>query len=150
MIKKGRYKILDFTCGLNTLINTIDERYKDYKENPLENVGSMFQRGAFSEVINEYKRNTNNIDELLIELNNAGIGGGNLKIEDNIISGTYVKCYCPYRHALGDSISPGYCNCTKGWAKIIFEIILDRPVEVELVQAISRGDEVCKFVAKLI
>lgn len=136
---------------MNTLINTIDEQdIKDNKENPLEKCGrACFQRGGISEVINEYKRNTNNIDELLTELNNAGIGGGNLKIEDNIISGTYVKCYCPYRHALGDSISPGYCNCTKGWAKRIFEIILGRPVEVELVQAISRGDEVCKFVAML-
>jgi hypothetical protein len=37
----------------------------------------------------------------------------------------------------------------KGWAKSLFESVLVQPAEVELVSAISIGDKVCKFAAKL-
>lgn len=141
----------EFTWWMNTLINGISEKdNKNDNESIIEKCGkACFQGCNITEAIIECKRNTNNIDDLLSELNKTGIGGGNLKIEDNTITGVYEKCYCTYRNALGDGISPEFCNCTKGWAKSFFEIVLDRPVEVELIQAIGRGDKVCKFAVKL-
>lgn len=141
----------DFAWWLNTLFGGIDEKLGGKnKETVLEKCGRVcFQSCNITGAISDIKRKTGNIDELLTELNKAGIGGGNLKIEGNAISGVYEKCYCPYRNALGDSISPDFCNCTRGWAKSLLELVLGKPVEVELIQSIGRGDPVCRFSARL-
>jgi len=141
----------DFSWWLNTFIGGIDEKLggKD-RETVFEQCGKVcFQSCNITDAISDIKKKTNSTGELLAELNKAGIGGGNLKIEGDAVSGVYEKCYCPYRNALGESISPEFCNCTRGWAKSLLELILDKPVEVELVQSIGKGDPVCRFEAKL-
>lgn len=141
----------DFAWWLNTFIGEAGEKLggKD-KESIIEKCGRVcFQSCDITGAISDIKKKTNDMGEMLAELNKAGIGGGNLKIEGDTISGVYEKCYCPYRNALGESITPEFCNCTRGWAKSLFELILDRPVEVELEQSIGKGDPVCKFAAKL-
>jgi predicted hydrocarbon binding protein len=141
----------DFAWWLNTFIGEAGEKLggKD-KESIIEKCGRVcFQSCNITGAISDIKKKTNDMGEMLAELNKAGIGGGNLKIEGDTISGVYEKCYCPYRNALGESITPEFCNCTRGWAKSLLEQILDRPVEVELLQSIGKGDPVCKFAAKL-
>jgi len=46
------------------------------------------------------------------------------------------------------ALSPAFCNCSHGYVKGGFETILERPVNVELEQAIGRGDPVCQFVVR--
>ena len=41
--------------------------------------------------------------------------------------------------------SPTLCLCSRGWVKAVFTEALGEEVEVELVQAIGRGDECCEF-----
>lgn len=41
-----------------------------------------------------------------------------------------------------------FCNCSRGWVKTVFGTVSGRPVEVELKQAIGRGDPVCEFVVR--
>lgn len=141
----------DFAWWLNTLFSGMDEKMgRKEKEGAFEKCGrACFQSCGLTDSITDLKSKTSDVGELLAELNKAGIGGGNLKLEGGKISGVYEKCYCPYRNALGESISPNFCNCTKGWAKSLLENILDKPVEVELVQSIGRGDKVCRFEARL-
>lgn len=73
------------------------------------------------------------------EMNQAGIGGGQLKREGNIIYGIYMECYCPSGK---DISSPIYCNCTKGWAKAVFEMVLERAVDVNLEEGYRMGGRV--------
>ena len=59
-----------------------------------------------------------------------------------------LYCHCPrVREALRFStrLSPTYCYCGAGFYKGIWEEILQRPVEVRLLESVLRGDEVCKF-----
>ena len=59
-----------------------------------------------------------------------------------------LYCHCPrVRDALKSSvsISPTYCYCGGGFYKGIWEEILQQAVDVELLESVLRGDEVCKF-----
>jgi hypothetical protein len=61
-------------------------------------------------------------------------------------------CHCPrIRDALksGAAISPTYCYCGAGFYRGIWEEILGRPVQVELLESVLQGDDVCKIAIKL-
>lgn len=61
-------------------------------------------------------------------------------------------CHCPrVRDALktSETLSPTYCYCGAGFYKGIWEEILQQPVEVELLESVLQGDEVCKIAIHL-
>jgi hypothetical protein len=63
-----------------------------------------------------------------------------------------LYCHCPrIREALKSSVtmSPTYCYCGAGFYKGIWEEILGEPVEVELLETVLQGDEVCRFAVHL-
>lgn len=65
----------------------------------------------------------------------------------------YFYCHCPWvKEALRESeqpISPVFCNCSAGFYKAYWEIVLDQPIEVNVLESILRGDPVCMFEAIL-
>jgi predicted hydrocarbon binding protein len=55
-------------------------------------------------------------------------------------------CHCPrIRDVLksGETIPPIYCYCGAGFYKGIWEEILQQPVQVELLESVLMGDDVC-------
>jgi hypothetical protein len=63
-----------------------------------------------------------------------------------------LYCHCPrIREVLKSSVtmSPTYCYCGAGFYKGIWEEILGEPVEVELLETVLQGDEVCRFAVHL-
>ena len=61
-------------------------------------------------------------------------------------------CHCPrIRDVLKspETISPTYCYCGAGFYKGIWEEILQQPVEVELLESLLKGDDVCKVAIHL-
>ena len=63
-----------------------------------------------------------------------------------------LYCHCPrIRKVLktSDTISSTYCYCGAGFYKGIWEEILQRPVEVELLESVLRGHDVCKVAIHL-
>ncbi|MCK4478878.1 hypothetical protein KAU88_10215 [Candidatus Bathyarchaeota archaeon] len=42
-------------------------------------------------------------------------------------------------------LSATYCNCSRGWAKELFEGVLGRPVGVIMEKSIIKGDDQCRF-----
>ena len=56
-----------------------------------------------------------------------------------------TACGCPLARDYGLELSPTFCLCSRGWVKIIFSEAFDADVQVRLVQAIGRGDELCQF-----
>jgi predicted ArsR family transcriptional regulator len=107
-------------------------------------------------------------DELVKEIVNRGWGSAGVQKGDTIIatkipkSGYLVEymeetdpekkrqlyCHCPrIRKVLetSETISPTYCYCGAGFYKGIWEEILQQPVEVEVLESVLKGDDVCKI-----
>jgi predicted hydrocarbon binding protein len=63
-----------------------------------------------------------------------------------------IYCHCPrVRDAVakGTPISGTYCYCGAGFYKGVWEEILQQPVEVEVLESVMQGDEVCKIAIHL-
>jgi predicted hydrocarbon binding protein len=61
-------------------------------------------------------------------------------------------CHCPrIRDVLksSETLSPTYCYCGAGFYKGLWEEILQEPVEVELLESVLKGDDVCKVAIRL-
>jgi predicted hydrocarbon binding protein len=44
-----------------------------------------------------------------------------------------------------ETLSPTYCYCGAGFYQGIWEEILQQPVQVELLESVLKGDDVCKI-----
>jgi hypothetical protein len=73
--------------------------------------------------------------------------------EKDPIKKKYHYCHCFWvRESLKkeDSlISPSFCYCSAGFYKQQWDAILDKPVKVEMLESILKGDPVCKFAIHL-
>jgi predicted hydrocarbon binding protein len=85
------------------------------------------------------------LDDLLSRLNESHIGGGHLQRAGEVIHAAYDRCYCGSVSRTKEPLSATYCHCSCGWYRQLFETLLGRPVEVELLGSIVRGDERCQF-----
>ena len=65
----------------------------------------------------------------------------------------YYACHCPFaREAILDDavqISPNWCYCSGGFAKFPYDVILGRPLRVELIDSVLKGDDLCRFAVHL-
>lgn len=73
--------------------------------------------------------------------------------ESDPLKRRYLACHCPFvREAIlkGEPIvSSSWCSCSAGFEKFHFESILDRPLEVQVLQSVLKGDPICRFAIKL-
>jgi len=63
-----------------------------------------------------------------------------------------IYCHCPrVRNALelSEELPKSYCYCGAGFYKGIWEEILQEPVEVEILESVLSGDDVCKVAVYL-
>ncbi|HUS84290.1 MAG TPA: DUF6144 family protein [Anaerolineales bacterium] len=111
-------------------------------------------------------------EEMLAEIVDRGWGSAGIKRGNTIISTKIPKsghlieymnetdpeirrqiyCHCPrVREAVRDNlmISSTYCYCGAGFYKRIWEEILQQPVEVEVLESVLSGGEVCKIAIHL-
>jgi hypothetical protein len=58
-------------------------------------------------------------------------------------------CDCGWVRATKTTISSTFCHCAKGYIAKYFKAVLQKPVKVDLVQAVACGDEVCRFAIHL-
>jgi predicted hydrocarbon binding protein len=102
---------------------------------------------ASIDVARSIMRGSENIDEFLEKINQQeDYWCGKWVREEDVIYSVCHECGCPLVLSKLVELSPTFCNCSRGWVKAVFEAALGKPVEVELTQAIGRGDRVCKFV----
>ncbi|MHA1199519.1 MAG: hypothetical protein ACTSQF_09360, partial [Candidatus Heimdallarchaeaceae archaeon] len=62
----------------------------------------------------------------------------------------YHYCHCPWaKEAILDEtiddIPKVFCNCSGGYYKNYWEIVLDQPIDVKTVKTVINGDSICEF-----
>lgn len=84
------------------------------------------------------------IDEFLSGMNESGIGGGNLHMENGKIIAIYKNCYCdiPYETK---KLKPSYCQCSAGWFQHLFSKVFGESLLVHIVDTITNGAKECTF-----
>jgi predicted hydrocarbon binding protein len=109
----------------------------------LEQCGRQCQTHSFikkAKAIYQESANTNEFLEKLAKTYK------HLRREGNKVYLEYPKCYCSQVNTLPKGrLSGTYCNCSRGWAKALFEEATGKPVEVALEKSIIRGDDQCKL-----
>jgi predicted hydrocarbon binding protein len=65
------------------------------------------------------------------------------------LNATYDRGYCGSVSKAKKTFSATYCQCSCGWFRHLFETLLDRPVEVDLLGSIIQGDKNCHFLIRI-
>jgi predicted hydrocarbon binding protein len=94
-------------------------------------------------------KESSGMTEFLSKLNDNHIGGGLLQLDGNIISGGYDTCYCGSVSKTKEVMPITYCYCSTGWYKRLFEEVLEKAVEVEILETIASGADKCEFRIKI-
>jgi hypothetical protein len=82
---------------------------------------------------------------------------GSYRVEGNAIFMQYLyaaetglpapdfTCLCPMVESKPQGLSSTYCVCSVGYVKVMHEMLFGRPVQVELLESVLRGNPRCKF-----
>ena len=109
----------------------------------LEQCGRQCQSQSFVKKAKAIYEKSKNTDDFL---NKLGQVYKHLRREGNKVYIVYPKCYCPQVNKIPKGkLSGTYCNCSRGWAKALFEGATGKPVEVNMKKSIINGDDQCKF-----
>jgi hypothetical protein len=62
-----------------------------------------------------------------------------------------MRCFCGLLSGLpaNEKVSRTYCNCSRGFVQKFWESVLEKPVEVDLIQSAVSGASECKFSIRL-
>jgi len=125
---------------INGLDNNVD---KKTIAKILEQCGRQCQSQSFVKKAKAIYEKSKNRDDFL---NKLGQVYKHLRREGNKVYIAYPKCYCPQVNKIPKGkLSGTYCNCSRGWAKALFEGATGKPVEVNMKKSIINGDDQCKF-----
>lgn len=109
----------------------------------LEQCGRQCQSQSFIKKAKNIYQKTESTDEFLEKL---GQTYKHLHREGDKVYIVYPRCYCSQVNKIPKGkLSGTYCNCSRGWAKALFEGALGRPIEVIMEKSIINGDDQCKF-----
>ncbi|TFF86301.1 hypothetical protein EU519_01485 [Candidatus Thorarchaeota archaeon] len=64
----------------------------------------------------------------------------------------YYACHCAWaRESIlaGEEVTDSFCHCSGGFTKQPWEAALDRPLDVEMVKSVLKGDMECSFIIHL-
>jgi predicted ArsR family transcriptional regulator len=109
----------------------------------LEQCGRQCQSQSFikkARAIYQKSKNTEDFLEKLARVHK------HLHREGDKVYLVYPKCYCSQVNKIPKGrLSGTYCNCSRGWAKALFEGATGKPVEVTMEKSIINGNDQCKF-----
>ena len=132
---------------VNSLLSNAEELLNDTtKKRLLELCGRTcaVHYGSI-EMAQSIAKSTAQIDERLDQVNQKIAWCGKWVREKDTITSVCESCGCPLVRDGLVTLSPMFCNCSRGYVKAVFEAILGGPVIVELEQTIGRGDPICRY-----
>lgn len=128
---------------INALLN-----YAETNDIPAQKImqkcgGSCLTKEVIEMAKNIYEKSSS-MEQFLIDMNDIGIGGRNLHIENGKIIAIYKNCYCDIPYKV-QQLNPLYCQCSAGWFYHLFSEVLEKPVSVKIVDTITNGAKECTF-----
>lgn len=63
-----------------------------------------------------------------------------------------ARCFCPIVRAAikaNRTLSPTFCNCSAGFTAQFWQSVLQQPLQIEVLESVLKGDDVCKFAIRL-
>jgi predicted hydrocarbon binding protein len=145
-VKTPPQKAASIHLMMDVLDRNLDEQSR---RSVMEACGRRCIGSSTLEKVRHIRKAAQDVDDLLLRLNKARIGGGDLKREGDIILVTYSRCYCGSVSRTRERFSPTYCYCSCGYCRQLFETALGRPVEVELLGSVIQGDDSCRFCVRI-
>jgi effector-binding domain-containing protein len=140
---------------------------EDQKYQALSCCGHEFPIELIHEIRDLYRK-TKSIDTVIQAMKNGHYFFPKLRREGNIIydrKGPARKqafeeaqtreekmratCFCPLLKDVWDEMPGTFCYCAAGWPKRLFEGILEIPLKIEVIKALTKGDEYCEFAIHL-
>ncbi len=77
------------------------------------------------------------------------LGEENVRLAGNRLEVAYGnRCECPLVGPAPERLSDTWCECAKGYMTAMLSGRLGRPVQVELVEAVKRGGQRCRWVVQ--
>lgn len=160
-------------CAMEKLDELVDE---ETRKNVLMSCSHVFPKTRLRPLKNRYKE-TGKIDAVLELMHKDRSWGGlsyyeyptregntiyvtkipfNPKKYDQSTDETekkYHYCHCGLVKASIKApeikISPSFCYCGAGWYKTLWEGVLDKPVQIEMLKSVIQGDDCCTFAVHL-
>ncbi len=117
--------------------------------------GTLFFTQEINDDVIEYAKNNPTIE--------GGVREGNILTVSKIPHETinflkekdkkmkaYYYCHCPWvkesiKDGTAEEIPAVFCNCSGGYYKNYWEIVLDQPIKVDTVKTVLEGDPICEF-----
>jgi predicted ArsR family transcriptional regulator len=129
---------------ITALMAGLDENVdEETRAKILEQCGRQCQTTAFIKKAKQIYEKSRNTDEFIERFSQVY---KHLHKEGNKIYITYPRCYCSQVNKIPKGkLSGTYCNCSRGWAKALFEGATGKPVEVKMEESIINGNNQCKF-----
>lgn len=129
---------------LTALITALDESVdEETRVRVLEQCGRRCQTQSLVKKAKRIYERSRNVDEFLTEFGRVYI---HLHRDGDNVYIIYPRCYCTFVNKMPRGrVSATWCNCSRGWAKALFEGVLGHPIEVTAEETIIRGDKQCKF-----
>lgn len=128
---------------INELLNFAETNEIPMQETMRKCGGNCLAKDAIELAKNIYE-NSSTIDMFLAGMNEIGLGGGNLRIENQKILATYKNCYCDIPYEI-KQLNPLYCQCSVGWFRHLFTEVFGKAVSVNIVDTIVNGARECTF-----
>lgn len=126
--------------------NTVKDENK--RHNVMETLGNYCVQNMLK-TAEEVKEQSESVEEIVKNLN-IKFGAELFRLDGNKIHSTLNRCFCHWGvKETKEPISITYCHCSLGWMKTLFKTLLDKPVEVDLIQSVITGSDSCKFIIHL-
>lgn len=96
----------------------------------------------YLETVKKLYQDSENLDEFCERYNTTYAGEHSVWHENGVLFLSYSRCFCDCLHVDGP-ISKTWCLCSLGFAKKLFDIVLDCNTEAELIESVRTGGMRC-------
>lgn len=129
---------------ISTLVGSLDDHVDERtRALILEQCGRQCQSESFVKKAKQIYEKSANVNDFVDRLSKLY---KHLRKEGDRVYIVYPRCYCNQVNKIPKGkLSKTYCNCSRGWAKALFEGATGKPVEVTMEKSIINGDNECKF-----
>jgi predicted hydrocarbon binding protein len=132
---------------VKNLIESIDTHLDEKtKIRLMESCGRACAHGG---PIRAAKEHQGDLDNWLATLAKWHGGEEYIRRDGDTVHVICAECLCPLVKDGPPRLPDTYCYCSLGWMREMFGTVVEKPVDVELVESIKRGGEECRFIIRL-